>query len=92
MQAAGRRASSERTRSLCAVVYLCYRLNEKGQLAPLSVYTFPYLREGTKPESAALKLCVCVCVRVCSAGGLEVTEAADQILFMVPLPRRFVLG
>ena len=79
---------------MCAVVYLCYRLNEKGQLAPLSVYTFPYLREGTKPESAALKLCVCVCVCVCvcSAGGLEVTEAADQILFMVPLPRRFVLG
>lgn len=78
MQAAGRRALSERTLSLCAVVYLCCRLNEKGQLAPLSVYTFPYLREATKPESAALKLCVC------SAGGLEVTEAEDQILFMVP--------
>lgn len=78
VQAAGRRALSERTLSLCAVVYLCYRLNEKGQLAPLPVYTFPYLREATKPESAALKLCVC------SAGGLEVTEAEDQILFMIP--------
>lgn len=78
VQAAGRRALSERTLSLCAVVYLCYRLNEKGQLAPLSVYTFLYLREATKPESAALKLCVC------SAGGLEVTEAEDQILFMIP--------
>lgn len=66
-----------RTPSLCAVVY---RLNEKGQSAFLSVYTFPYLREATKPESAALKLCVCVC----STGGLEVTEAGDQILFMIP--------
>lgn len=84
VQAAGRRAVNERTVSLCAVVYLCYCLNEKGQLAPLSVYTFPYLREATKPESAALKLCVC------SAGGLEVTEAEDQILFMIPsLARSF---
>lgn len=72
--------------SLCAVVYRCCRLNEKGQLAPLSVYTFPYLREATKPESAALKLCVC------SAGGLEVTEAEHQILFMIPFHRRFILG
>lgn len=51
---------------------------KKGQLAPLSVYTSPDPREATKSESAALKLCVC------SAGGLEATEADDQILFMIP--------
>lgn len=63
-QSAGRRALSERTLSLCVVVYHGYSLNEKGQSALLSVYTFLYLSEATKPESAALKLCVCL------AGGL----------------------
>lgn len=78
VQAAGRRALSERTPSLCAVVYRCYSLNEKGRSAPLSVYTFRYLRKAAKPESAALKL------RACSAGGLQVTEAEDQMLLMIP--------
>lgn len=56
----------------------------------MSVYTFRYLREATKPESAALKLCVCVCVY--SAGGLQVTEAERSNIVYDSLPRRFILG
>lgn len=48
---------------LCAGVYCCYHRNKKkGQLDCLvCVYTFPvFKREATKPQSAALKLRVCV--------------------------------
>lgn len=79
MQAAGRRALSKRTPSLCAVVYLCYRLNEKGQLAPLSVYTFPPIWGKQQSLKVLPSSCACVRLEVCKWQKQE-----DQILFMIP--------
>lgn len=47
-------------------------------MAAPSACSSPDRKEAARTEGSALKRCVC------SAGGLEATEAGDQILFMVP--------
>lgn len=71
----GSAALGEGTPSLRAVVYLRQRLNEKGPVGCSAPLLIPGRLQRPKvlPSSS-----------VCSAGGLEATEADDQILFTIP--------
>lgn len=79
-------AGSRLSKALCSVVYRCYSLNEKGQSAPVSVcmlFSIWGRHKAWKCCPQAMSVCV----------GLEVTEARDQILFMVaPLAGSFFAG